>query len=325
MSSKGEKRATIIKLINQQDDTFSKDMIAGLAQSSIPYTENVIKTLVATGKLEKIKEGRQTLFKRVESEDGEVADISDPLNQSNRSGLITNPLSEFPVAERFAYIERFVQMIVERHNPSLFISGISGVGKTHLVLKVLKANGYIAGTDYYYIKGRVTPFGLYETLFRHSDKLIVFDDCDKSFNDPGNHDTFKAVLDSYDKRTVSWFGRSIPKDSDIESRFDFTGNVIFISNREIMELDDAIRTRSLCVDLQMSREEVTKLMRDILPKIELHETLALREEVMSFLELVQERFVSYNLRTLIKAIRIRSMYEDPDVWQNMVTIAAHAE
>jgi hypothetical protein len=314
--SRNSKRDQIITAIKQQLTEFHPSIIAGLTGTSVPYVTNVILSLSATGQLQEVKNGRKLLYRCIPN-----------ITITTTTGVTTpvgnvNVLSDIPVKERFEYVARFTQMVVDGKLPSMFFTGASGIGKTHLIRDVLKSNGLKEGPDYTFIKGHTSPFGLFSTLYYNREKLIVFDDCDKAFDNDISASLLKAALDSYDKRIVSWLSRTIPADSDIESTFDFKGRVIFISNQPVDSIDDAVKTRTICVSLHMSRAEITAHMHGLLNTIEPKQPLALKQEVLEYLETVKEKFTSYNLRTLIKSIRIRSAYSNEQIWKNMIKMTA---
>lgn len=322
--AKGAARNFIIETIKQQTEPFHPSKIAGLTGTSVPYVTNVILSLMSTGKLQEIKEGRKVFFKLIEGEELQDTQIGAKKTMSGRTSN-DDVLRQFNVYERFDYVQKLAQMVIEKATPSLFLTGSSGIGKTYLVRDQLKRNGLAENTDFKYIKGHVSPLGLYTTLYYNQEGLIVFDDCDKVFETDISVSILEAALDSYDKRTIHWESRAIPLDSDIPRSFDFRGNVIFVSNRDIVDVASTLRTRTLCINLTLSRSEITQHMRNLLPMIESSVPIDIREEVMNYLGEIENEFKQYNLRTLIKAIRIRTRYEDPMIWKPLVKVVASNE
>lgn len=312
------KKSKIIDCIYSQDGEFDQHIIAGQTDASVPYVTNVIKPLVASGHLLEFSNGRRTVY-RVNDE------VARKIVENTAEEPRDNFLAEFSVKDRFEYVEKFASMVVNKATPSLFMTGVAGIGKSHIISKVLDDHQLEPEEDYKIIKGHVSPFGLYHLLYHNRDKLLVFDDCDKVFENDIAANLLKAALDSYDKRVLNWSGRAIPDDSDVEQRFEYNGQVIFISNTPIESLDDAVRSRTMCINLHMSREEVTEHMRNILQFIEPKTSLGVKREVIEFLDTVSHSFSSYNLRTLIKAIRIRNSFSEPTIWQNMIRVSASNE
>ena len=104
------------------------------------------------------------------------------------------------------------------------------------------------------IKGYSTPKGLYRTLFENRNGVIVFDDCDSVLRDPVSLNLLKGALDSYERRIISW--RADIRDEDLPTSFEFRGRVIFISNLGSNQIDQAIISRSMAVDLKIGRAHV---------------------------------------------------------------------
>ena len=91
--------------------------------------------------------------------------------------------------------------------PSLVVTGGPGNGKSHTIIKTVQENGLIESDHYVVFKGYSTARGLYNTLYDHNGKLIIFDDCDSVLEDKTSLNILKSALDSYDKRTISWMAK----------------------------------------------------------------------------------------------------------------------
>jgi hypothetical protein len=151
-------------------------------------------------------------------------------------------------------------------------------------MKSVKKAGLKEKDDYLVVKGKTSTFGLYETLFLYHDKLVIFDDCDDVFASGDSRNLLKAALDSYDKRIISWNSKITmntsgmkdaekqmyddslrtamlqgvwdPKEQKMPSEFEFKGGVIFISNIPKDKMEQAIISRSLTIDVTLSRGEM---------------------------------------------------------------------
>lgn len=232
--------------------------------------------------------------------------------------------SKFNINERFGFVENLVEMIAAGLTPSAVITGEGGLGKTYTVNKTLVAQGLKDLSDagaleigstinrkdsYVTVKGYSTPKGLYRTLYENKDSVIVFDDCDSILKDPVALNLLKSALDSYGKRIISWnaeagFGR----DDELPRSFEFKGRVIFISNLSQDKIDQAIRSRSMMVDLSMTEDQ----------KIERMETIAMSDEFMPEFEQsmkadalkvikeLKDDAKEISLRTLISVTKIRA-------------------
>ena len=167
-------------------------------------------------------------------------------------------VSEFSVEERFTFLENYVKLIVEKKANSLIVSGDSGLGKSFRITKILKS---YEDLPYYLVKGYATSRALYDTLYSHRDKIIIFDDCDSILEDKVAINILKGALDSYDERVISWLAKST--DKSIPLQFDFQGQVIFISNLPLEKFDKAMKSRALVIDIFMTTQEKIEQMSNL--------------------------------------------------------------
>jgi hypothetical protein len=222
--------------------------------------------------------------------------------------------TNFDINQRFGFLNDLTTMVVSGITPSLIVTGEGGLGKTHSVTQTIKANE-LEDMDYVFFKGYSTARGLYNTLFDNNGKLIIFDDCDSVLDDKVAVNILKSALDSYEKRTISWMAK-MNKSDDYPQHFDFTGRIIFISNKAKEKIDEAILTRSLTVDLTMTPDDKITRMNAILPNILPEYDMDIKQDALGFLETVKEE-VSLNMRMLIMVAKMRLMY--PETWRNLAT------
>lgn len=224
---------------------------------------------------------------------------------------------QFPINDRFQYIGQIIQMIAQKQIPSMIITGPGGLGKTHAVMSGLKAAGLsdISELDlgvsvanmrsFRIIKGFSTAKGLYRVLFENQNNIVVFDDCDSVLTDPDALNLLKGALDSYDKRLITW-NTSI--DDQLPRSFIFRGAVIFISNKSQDKIGQALRTRSICIDLEMTADQKIERMDTILrsegflPNI----PVTYKLEALDLLKRNREQCSDLSLRSLITVTKIRA-------------------
>jgi hypothetical protein len=234
---------------------------------------------------------------------------------------VTEKASEFGINERFGFVEQMVGMVAKKTIASAIITGQGGLGKTHTVLKALKTNGMADTTDlakfevgarintpksYKVIKGFSTAKGLYRTLFEGNGQVLVFDDCDSVLTDPVALNLLKGALDSYGERWISW--NADMKDEDLPRTFKFTGTIIFISNKDLERLDQAVRSRAMCVDLSMTQSQKIERMEVLVADPEFLEeySKAYKADAITFLRDNMNSIKNLSLRTLIAATKIRA-------------------
>ena len=133
--------------------------------------------------------------------------------------------------------------------------------------------------------------------------------------DDDNPQILKSALDSYETRTISWMAK-MNKNDEYPQQFDFTGRIIFISNKSKTSIDGAILSRSLTVDLTMTPDEKIERMTTILPNILPEYDDEVKAEALNFLN-ENKGSASINMRTLIMVIKMR--FSNPDNWMDMAS------
>ena len=212
----------------------------------------------------------------------------------------------------FNNLERLTKMVGRGIQPSLVLTGMAGVGKTHLVKETLKGMGLSESSDFVHFKGRTTAAGLYITLYNNYNKIVVFDDCDSVFKDDDAVNILKAALDSYDTRRISYISSKPLKDefgNPLPSQFEFTGRIIFISNINQSKLDEAIRSRSFVADITMNTTQMFQRMEQLMESMERSIPLAAKQQALEIMKSLDSKYagIEVNLRSFIKAARICAM------------------
>jgi hypothetical protein len=229
--------------------------------------------------------------------------------------------SRFTINERFGFVSDMVTMLANGAQSSVVVTGPGGLGKSYTVTKALTANGFkdmsildgefqvgqrVTNKKFIVVKGYSTPKGLYRLLYENKDGVIVFDDCDSVLKDPVSLNLLKGALDSYSRRIISW--RADIRDEDLPTSFEFKGRVIFISNLASSQIDQAIITRSMAVDLSMTTQQKIDRMRFILESGEFMPEANKEHKVdaLNLVESLKDSVKELSLRTLIQVTKIRA-------------------
>ena len=227
--------------------------------------------------------------------------------------------SRFTINQRFGFVSDMVMMLARGDQASVVVTGPGGLGKSYTVSKTLTDAGFLdvsnvedfdVGTkiakSFTVIKGYSTPKGLYRILYENRNGVIVFDDCDSVLKDPVSLNLLKGALDSYSRRIISW--RADMKDEELPQAFEFKGRVVFISNLASSQIDQAIITRSMAVDLSMTTQQKVDRMRhivvesvDFMPEF----TMSHKVDALNLIESLQDKVKELSLRTLIQVTKIR--------------------
>ena len=246
-------------------------------------------------------------------------------------GKVVVKEEKFGINERFTFVANFVTMVANRTSPSLVVTGEGGLGKTFTVNEALAAAGLKNSNDiigcktdttlqpsesrklFSVVKGYSTAKGLYRTLFENRNRIIVFDDCDSVLRDPVALNLLKGALDSYDKRIISWNDEaSFGGDDELPKSFEFKGGVIFISNLPLFKVDQAVRSRSMCVDLTMNADQKIERMKEIIksPKFLPEFDMKDKKESLEFLSEMKDVATELSFRTLISVTKVASLGGD---------------
>jgi len=235
----------------------------------------------------------------------------------------------FCINQRFSFVEKLINMVASGVQPSAVITGQGGLGKTYTVTKTLINAGYKDASTladfqvgqvvqrsklFVTVKGYSTAKGLFRTLFENNGSVIVFDDCDSVLKDPVALNLLKGALDSYGKRIISW--NADMKDEDLPRSFDFTGKVVFISNKAQNDIDQAIRSRSMMIDLAMTLDQKIDRMDFIAKSDEFmpEYSMEVKMDAMNLIRELKDDAKEISLRTLISVSKIRASNKD---WKDL--------
>ena len=144
----------------------------------------------------------------------------------------------------------------------------------------------------------------------------MFDDCDAVLKDPVALNILKSALDSYGKRIISW--NADMRDDDLPRSFNFEGRVIFISNMDQDKIDQAIRSRSMMIDLSMSMDQKIDRMEfiaksdEFLPEYD----SAAKTDALALIREIKTECKEISLRTLISVTKVRASNKD---WKDLAT------
>lgn len=243
-------------------------------------------------------------------------------------------------ADVFAQIKDYTRRVAEGKDNAFILLGDAGAGKTTTVRRVLEevlgpeskarifsdrndrpnsGGGWIEGPV------KIGPQSLYMTLYRENGKVILLDECKSIFESSDSVEVLKKVLDSKPKRKISYGARPIRisnitrsgEDYFIPTEFEFTGRVVFVSNLYFHQVNQALLSRALVCNVDLTPEQmlgrIQRLMPDLSPKTA---SPHVKNEVLEFLKEVSYLYNKLDLRTFEQAVfeRVRS----PENWKRRV-------
>lgn len=301
------KAEAITKLLQQN---YPAKEIADLTGANVSQIYGIRKKLIDSG------EASSDQFAKVRP--GTEEQSADPEVANGNKQLASTPYADPETI--FSDLEDLLNLIISGAQPSLLVTGMAGIGKTATVTQQLAKHK--DPEEVKIIKGFSTPFGLYSTLFHNRDKLIVFDDCDSVLKDANARNLLKAALDSYDKRTISWPSRNtfnpdgmtedeidskVDEDEKLPNEFDFNGQVIFISNLRKDQIEPAILSRTMAIDITLKAKDVFLRMETILDKLDPKVKKVYKQDALDHLKANSDKLgKQVNIRTLINAGRMRA-------------------
>lgn len=240
------------------------------------------------------------------------------------------------IADRFEILHDMTRAACDGNIRAMIVTGPPGIGKSFGVEAELdrasvfdRISGRRVKSEV--IKGSMTPIGLYQTLYKYSDKdnVVVFDDCDMLFFDDLSLNLLKGALDTSKRRKICWHGESNALKRDgIPDSFDFKGSVIFITNLKFENISSkklkdhlmALESRCHYLDLTLdtARDKLLRI-KQIAATGELFNDYDFSKEqeaeVIDFLFDNATKLREVSLRTAIKLADLRKSF--PDKWMRL--------
>jgi hypothetical protein len=177
---------------------------------------------------------------------------------------------------------------------------------------------YGRAKGYAVISGYSTAKALYRKLWEHREGwVVVLDDCDSTLRSEDAINILKGAGDSGERRIISW--NADFRDEDLPRSFNFTGSVIFISNMDQDRIDQAIRSRSMMIDLTMTldqkidRMEFIATSNEFLPEYD----AKVKTDALALIREIKEEAKEISLRTLIAVAKIRA--SSGKDWKDLAT------
>lgn len=233
------------------------------------------------------------------------------------------------ITRQYNTLERMADRIITGKLPALIVSGPPGLGKTYTIEQRLDASE----KDHDVIRGTVSGVGLYMALWHMSEGgVVVLDDCDAVFRDEETLNILKIVLDSSEKRVVSWRKQaSWLRDNDIPDSFEFKGSVVFCTNIDFeAEINrgskmsvhyQALVDRSLylCLTLRSVEDYLCRIEQVCLGAgqfVKRGLSDAEAGETMNYIKANASRFYTLSIRSALQVAACRMM--DSENWQDDV-------
>ena len=198
----------------------------------------------------------------------------------------------------FEDIKTLTKFVAQGGSKSLIVCGVGGIGKTYEVTSTLRKIYGEPGDKYTYHSGaKISPRSFYSAVFRERDMLQVWDEADSILKQDDTVMMLKPALDTSGKPAMEYVTNTLPmtgkneaeirdyclqcdeadtlvytnnpnklKDGEMvfPSKFYFDGQMIFISNMRASEIEEAIKSRSIFLDVYLSATDVMNRMKTIM-------------------------------------------------------------
>ena len=198
----------------------------------------------------------------------------------------------------FDDIKALTKFVAQGGSKSLIICGMGGIGKTYEVTSTLSKIFGEPGSEYSYHSGaKISPRSFYSAVFRERDILQVWDEADSILKQDDTIMMLKPALDTSGKPAMEYVTNTLPmtgkkepeirdycaqcdaadtliytnnpnklKDGEMvfPSKFYFDGQMIFISNMRASEIEDAIKSRSIFIDVYLCATDTFNRMKTIM-------------------------------------------------------------
>ena len=238
------------------------------------------------------------------------------------------------IKDRYSSFDALAENVARGFFPSLIVSGPPGLGKSHTIRRVIDRLGLEDEGKVSYISGTIRGPGLYMQLYEQRDHgLIVLDDSDDIFRDETALNLLKSVLDSKDKRVVSYHKlANFLERNNIPTSFEFKGSIIFCTNID-MELEmnksnilsphfGALMDRSLYLHLAMRNQYDYFVRVNQVIEEGLFRDLQLgKESIKEIVKFIKDNLEDFYILSLRLVYHIGVMKKSrPKTWQTDIRI-----
>ena len=332
------RKAKKIKLWDEEPIEETKDE----KENSQPQVEETPKQKAAH---------KETARRQIESQKEKYPLVhapSDPYEKRTVS-TVTERLNRLNVNDRMDLMASIASAVIEGTIACCLIGGSPGLGKTHTVVEELLKKKYkrVEHQDYLIIKAGVSAFGVYKLIVEWAEKakqaqadandkkakgkkvkakipVIVFDDV-PLWQDKRMVDLLKALMDTSDRRIVSWLTDRSETDPEVAKKLgklpaqvEYTGGVIVITNEDEKKMNKAVLDRTVYLPIEVNDAEMQERMRTLCDRLEPGMDKRLKHQVLNWILSSKYEGAERSMRTLVKALKLARA--NPHRWEHMVQV-----
>lgn len=241
-----------------------KDYTSGFSKTTSGYSIDKTKFKPIPKDFKSIKDVMPLIIGAGVDFDNDKSNVELALNSDSSTKA---DLKVYDINKRFEIMARLVRIVALKSLPGMIITGQGGLGKTYTTMEVIKNLGMLEDEHYKYFQGsKITTLEFYRMLHDEPDSLFIFDDSDSVLDNGDIVNMLKAALDSGSgPRRVSYVSPAVTA-NNLETKFEFTGQIIFITNKTFKELPQPLVSRSVNANVEMTRKESIQRLEFIVKK-----------------------------------------------------------
>jgi hypothetical protein len=213
-------------------------------------------------------------------------------------------------------LKKYLTGLTSGLSNNLMVVGKAGIGKTELVMTTLQELGLEEGQNYLYSPNFITPKALVSRLEQVNGldhpKMLIMDDSEDTLRNLQSVGVLKGAMWSMPngERRVSWIT------SRERHEFNFTGKIVFLLNyfNKKNSLMNAIKDRSLYFEINLSQEDIKKLILERAKKPYQQTSYEQRLKVAQYL--AGQNNPDMSLRAYPHALNM--LIISPNHWQTLV-------
>jgi len=247
-----------------------------------------------------IAEALNTAIKPVSNKEITLQKFKEEAKQNEAKWFNSLP-TDFVLIEQFKNISHFINILNKKLLSGLIIYGRGGIGKTRLVLSLLKKSG----VDFVYNNSYTTPLAFAQFLYQHrKDKVIVLDDVEGILKNKVIMSILKSALDTKETRLIHYNSTSKVAKETLPNPFVFDSRIIILLNSipDNSEIE-SLFSRLIVKEVNLSYSQIMAVAKDV---IKCNHNDLTDDEVVEIVDFIRENSSQatkeFNFRTIEKIV-----------------------